>query len=79
MVAVDLVGKCQAPCGEEARKVGEIAVYFRAHAIDSIARRQYRAVIKILPGAWNRPPLGESPHLGTCSTDFNQIRYVTFF
>ena len=40
-------GECQAPCREEARKVGEIAVYFRAHAIDSIARRQYRAVISV--------------------------------
>ena len=47
-VAVDLVGgECQAPCKEEARKVGKIALYFRAHTIESIARRQYRAVISV--------------------------------
>lgn len=29
--------KCQASCKEEARKIGEIIVYFRKHAIHSIA------------------------------------------
>ena len=34
---------------------------------------------KIRQWAWHRLLLGENPYLGICLTDFNQIRYITFF
>ena len=34
---------------------------------------------KISQWAWHHPLLGANPYLGIRLTDFNQIRYITFF
>ena len=37
------------------------------------------SAFEIRPWVWHRPLLGENPYLGICLTDFNKIRYITFF